>query len=67
MNTICEFETDCGHTISAMSDNTGREYVLVRKPGVNEAGLSQFIQTPFLQAGTASSAAEAIFNQLQGF
>lgn len=67
MHTICEFETDCGHTISAMRDDTGREYVLVQKPELNEAGESQFIQTPFLNPGSASGAAERIFNQLQGF
>lgn len=67
MHNICEFETDCGHTIAAMRDDMGREWVLVTKPELNEAGESQYIQTPFLKAGTASDAAETIFNQLQGF
>lgn len=63
--TICEFETDCGHTISAMRDGLGREWVVVKKPDLNEQGEVQYIQTAFLKAGGAEGAAERIFNQLQ--
>jgi hypothetical protein len=62
---ICEFETDCGHTIAAMRDDSGREWVTVKKPGLSDNGDERFLQTPFLKTGTAAGAAEDIWQKMQ--
>ena len=60
---LCVYTTASGHTIYAILQDDGREFVRVDSPADSNGKVAR-IDTPFLRAGTAGQCAVEIYNDM---